>query len=178
MELYTPNGLGFQRCYIGTYPPGCGQIPGVHCYRDSENSRLKQMWCSIYSAAPAYSGAAIFTILIYWTTRRPSEYDRNSPQQSPRNEKTIPCLWIHVFQQVYLDLMYSTPNTKIHARYYSRRVGTNHSSHSSGGRGVLASTRGFHSSHLCSATLCPSLTFMTRRDSLWWVLKETIFGAP
>jgi hypothetical protein len=47
----------------------------------------------------------------------------------------------------------------------------------SGGRDVLAAARVFQSSHLCSAALCPSATFMSRRESLWWVLKETIFGA-
>jgi hypothetical protein len=31
---------------------------------------------------------------------------------------------------------------------------------------------------VCSATLCPSATFMSRRESLLWVLKETIFGVP
>ena len=92
MELYTPNGIGFQRCYIGTYPPGCDQIPGVECYRGNENSKLIQLWFSIYLAAPAYSFVAIFTILIYWTARqeyrRSSVHDRRSVLNSNSRELT------------------------------------------------------------------------------------------
>jgi hypothetical protein len=131
----------------------------------------------LFGCSTARSGVAIFATLIHWTARKNAVDLRNmieteSSTESPRNEKTIP------FSTRSFGPAFHPEHKNPWQDVASEELAQIICSIQSGGRDVLAATRVFQSSHLCSAALCPSATFVSRRESLWWVLKETIFGAP
>jgi hypothetical protein len=181
MELYTPNGLGFQRCYIGTYPPGCDQMPGVECYRGNEKSTLLQLWFSIYLAAPAYSLVAIFTVLIYWTTRqeyrRSSANDRNSVLNSARETRRQSLaygimsfnsfIWICIPVRIQKSVHGITPEELLNIIYPLQVLAV-----------VFWPLQGFFNMIIFTRPRFVRLRHLCQDESIWWVLKETIFGVP
>jgi hypothetical protein len=181
LELYTPNGLGFQRCYIGTYPPGCDQLPGVECFRGSENSKLLQMWFSIYAAAPAYTGVAILTLLIYQTARqeyrRSSVSDRtrvlNSHREMKRQSLMYGILFFNTFiwtcipPRIQKSMHDITAEELVRIIYPIQVVAV-----------VFWPLQGLFNFLIFARPRFVRLRHVCQDESLWWVCKETIWGAP